>query len=489
MVARAIDRKRLEEQLPAYLATRRWFRAKTRTVQQLHVVDVVQLPQDFCICVLEIIYGGEGRDIYLLPLNAADQEAFDEGAFADERFRNLLLESIREARAFKGQRGSLVAARTAAFAALPDAYRSPNPSFVSRAEQSNTSIIFRDRFILKLFRQIEPGINPDLEIGHFLTRQHFAHTPALLGSLEYRMDGDGASYAAGMLQQFVKNEGDAWKYTLDSLAAFFAAARKSGAAPHEASGLLDPYLASVRLLGRRTAEMHTALSAGTADRAFAPEPYTPSDGARLSQELSAQAAATCALLRERLASLSGTAAHEAEQVLANERRIQEKLAEAADSAALDVLRIRLHGDYHLGQVLFTGDDFMIIDFEGEPARPLSERRRKGLALRDAGGMVRSFQYAAYAALFAETAETPPDDSRQALDPWAAFWYEQVSAAYLEGYFAAAGEQRFLPAGAPQRKALLDAFLLHKALYEVGYELNNRPDWVLIPLRGILSLIA
>jgi trehalose synthase-fused probable maltokinase len=489
MVARAIDRKRLEEQLPAYLPTRRWFRAKTRTVEQLHVFDVVPLPQDFCICVLEIVYRGEGRDIYLLPLCATDQEAFDERAFGDERFRDLLLESIREARSFKGERGNLVAARTAAFAALPDAYRSPGTSFVSRAEQSNTSIIFRDRFILKLFRQIEPGINPDLEIGHFLTRQHFTHTPALLGSLEYRLEGDEASYAAGMLQQFVKNEGDAWKYTLDSLAAFFTSVRESGAAPQEASGLLDPYLASARLLGRRTAEMHMALAAGAGDRAFAPEPYTPSDGARLSQELSAQATRTCTLLRERLPSLSGTAAQEAEQVLANESRIREKLAEAADSAALDVLRIRLHGDYHLGQVLFTGDDFMIIDFEGEPARPLSERRSKGLALRDAAGMVRSFQYAAYAALFAEAAEAPLDDSRQLLDPWAAFWYEQTSAAYLEEYFAAAGQQRFLPAGAPQRKALLDAFLLHKALYEVAYELNNRPDWVRIPLRGILSLIA
>jgi maltose alpha-D-glucosyltransferase/alpha-amylase len=446
----AIDSRTLEEQLPAYLSSRRWFRAKTRTVTQIRVLDVIHLDDCFFISVLEIEYAQGDRDYYLLPLTSTDQSAFDESALSNQTFRNALLTAIANSRTFKGQKGDLVAARTSAFEYPSDRLE----SFVSKAEQSNTSIIFRDRFILKLFRKIEPGINPDLEIGRFLTERGFRHTPALLGSLEYRVHDGGHVYAAGILQQFVKNQGDAWQYTLHSL---------------EAREPLGNYLPSAQLLGKRTAEMHAALADSQGNPDFAPEPFIAAHARLLYEETRAQAAGVFELLRGKLSSLAEPAAASARQVLALETAILSHFASLKDSATISALRIRQHGDFHLGQVLYTGDDFMIIDFEGEPARPLAERRAKGLALRDVAGMLRSFHYAAHAA------DAP------------AFWNEQVSAAYLDAYFEEARDQPYVPAEPSQRKLLLDAFLLQKAVYEVDYELNNRPDWVTIPLRGILSL--
>ncbi|HEY3938679.1 MAG TPA: putative maltokinase [Bryobacteraceae bacterium] len=455
----AIDTASLERLLPAYLASRRWFRAKTRRVRQIRVRDVIQLDGCFVISVLEIEYAQGDRDYYLLPLVSSEVSGFDEAALASQDFRNALLAAIADSRTFHGRNGDLVASHTSAF----EYTSAPLDSFISRAEQSNTSIIFRDRFILKLFRKIEPGINPDLEIGHFLTQRGFRHTPALLGSLEYRPHGGGPSYAAGMLQQFVKNQGDAWQYTLHSL---------------EAGQPIGEYLPAAQLLGKRTAEMHAALADSQDDPDFAPEPFTPAHAHRIYEETLAQADAVFELLRGKLSSLPEGAAESARQVLAFENAIVNRFAGLKDLAVTNAVRIRYHGDFHLGQVLYTGDDFMIIDFEGEPARPLAERRARGLALRDVAGMLRSFQYAAHAA-----ADGRQSESREAV------WNKRVSAAYLDAYFEQARNQLYIPAEKNQRQLLLDAFLLQKAVYEVAYELNNRPDWVNIPLRGILSLIG
>src|SRR5581483_10172798 len=265
----------------------------------------------------------------------------------------------------------------------------------------------------KLFRKIEPGVNPDGETGVFLTERGFEHTPAVLGTVEYR-NGQGTVYPAGILQQFVANRGDAWKYTLDSLNGFFdraAAASDPEEAIRHPEEFAGDYLASAALLGQRTAEMHMALAQGHGNPDFEPEPFTSETGRLVSQETLAQADIAFETLRRKQASLSGEAAEAAQKLLHLENRVTECFSALCDQK-VSASRIRIHGDYHLGQVLWTGSDFMIIDFEGEPARPLNERRMKALAMRDVAGMLRSFQYAAYSAAFDRASKS------EGLERWA-----------------------------------------------------------------------
>jgi maltose alpha-D-glucosyltransferase/alpha-amylase len=306
-----------------------------------------------------------------------------------------------------------------------------------------------------------------------------------------------------ILQDFVRNQGDAWKYTLESLSDFFNQALSrnagppafssqhpldAGSVPQELHALFGTYLDSARLLGRRTAEMHTALAESGGGPCFAPEPFTEADGEAVYHEMLDQSSTTFQLLRAKANTLPDYARMDAKTLIEREPAVSGRFSFLCNRK-IDADRIRFHGDYHLGQVLYTGADFMIIDFEGEPARPLSDRRSKGLALRDVAGMVRSFDYAAYAALFGQVPGfTVQPDHVAAVEAWAAFWFVSVSAAYLEAYFGSAEGKGFVPAQASERRILLDTFLLQKALYEVAYELNNRPDWVRIPLRGILSLL-
>lgn len=502
--------------LPEFLRSRRWFRAKARTISKIQIEDLVPFPEaDSSLLILRVVYQDGDEDHYLLPLSLAEASESNQvsapnfeplaivesseggrvlySALADPKFRNALIRAIAGNASFRGRKGEFVATRIHS-PSEPEPNLDPDlESSVSRAEQSNTSVIYGQQFILKLFRKVELGINPDIEIGAFLTEQGFRNTPAVLATLEYR-SGNGV-YAAGILQRFVRNKGDAWGYTLEALGDFFSRALREQEIPsaqesaaHIMPKLIGAYRDSARLLGQRTAEMHAALTSPTDSRDFSPERCTEADGKKLQAEMLKQADITFNLLREKEPSLSGRAREAASQVLASEDQVRARFSPLAD-AEVGADRIRFHGDYHLGQVLFTGDDFMIIDFEGEPARPLGERREKTLALRDVAGMVRSFQYAAYAALFGQVPGVsiePGNDDK--VKQWAALWNDSVTADYLNGYFETAGQGSFVPADPEERKRVLDAFLLHKALYEVAYELNNRPDWVQIPLRGILSIV-
>ena len=510
----------LERSLPGYISSRRWFRAKARTIRQVKVKDVIETPGNgFFILIAGVHYHDSGSDEYLLAVaiawNAKEHEEaigiVSEGnggregvaynALLDEPVRNALLRAVASEETLPGRNSILRAARTSAFTQLLPLADGPPDSFVSRAEQSNTSIIYRDRFILKLFRKLEAGVNPDIEIGRFLTERGFRNTPAVYGSLEYQRPGDAAPHAAGILQQFVANRGDAWKYTLDSLGEYFrrALASDGGAPPelpaqhpldlaeHDAPAgvraLLGEYYTAAQLLGTRTAEMHAALADPNGGPDFAPEPFTAADAKRLYEETRSQASGAFDLLRLMLPTMKAAAATDARAVLELEPQIFERLAALQDASSTGALRIRHHGDYHLGQVLYTGHDFMIVDFEGEPARPLTERRAKALAMRDVAGMLRSFHYAAYAALFGQVSGIAPDEA------WCAFWNAWIGAAFLRAYLERARPFSYLSPQPAARRLTLDAFLLQKAVYEVSYELNNRPDWVRIPLRGILGLVA
>jgi maltose alpha-D-glucosyltransferase/alpha-amylase len=303
-----------------------------------------------------------------------------------------------------------------------------------------------------------------------------------------------------MMQALVANQGDGWKSTLEELDRFYeqVSGRPAEDMPHLPPELLfkeaelpEAALEAVGLsaeaamkLGRRTAEMHLALGADTTDPDFAPEPFTQADLVRFSQELREHASAVFDVLKENLARLPDDLIEMASLVLSSRRRITERLGLLRTLAA-DGNKIRIHGDFHLGQVLRVQDNYVILDFEGEPARPLRDRRAKQPALKDVAGMLRSFSYAAYAALLNYTARRPGDFDR--LEPWATLWARCTSVLFLRTYRQAASGAMFLPANRETFQALLEAYLFDKGLYELHYELNNRPNWVRIPLMGIQSL--
>ena len=404
-----------------------------------------------------------------------------------------------------GRRGELTASPTRAFRRLRGTGHAGLEASVGRAEQSNTSVAFGDRLMLKLFRRLEPGINPDIELGTALTDAGFKHAPAVAGWLAYRSTRDDSA-AIGILQEFVPNEGDIWEVTLDAVSSFYErAAADHEEGPGEVSSsladviaacnetraplareMIGAYLDIAALLGQRTAQLHTALASRSDDPAFAPEPYSALHQRSVLQTMRNQASATFALLGRRLELLPEDVKPQAlraldlaDEVLAEIHRLSSEKSSAA--------RIRTHGDYHCGQVLWTGKDVVIIDFEGEPGRPLSDRRHKRSALTDVAGMLRSFHYAAFGTLLnPRVGGAVRAEDVEHLDEWAHFWYLNVAATFLGSYLDEARGQPFLPRTDAELHGVLELATLRKVLYELGYELNNRPEWVSVPLRGLLG---
>ncbi|MEA2587420.1 MAG: maltose alpha-D-glucosyltransferase / alpha-amylase, partial [Actinomycetota bacterium] len=536
------SRGALEEVLPQYLMGRRWFGAKAQKIASTVLEDVIAVsrpgasgraqtaaaksepPLGF-ICPVRVEYVEGDAQTYVLALGATPAQRsgdlnhavadtavarlktkngewmlFD--ALWNEQFDSALLEAISKRRQIPGQAGRLLATPTKAFKAVtvgaPLALE-PQPM---QAEQSNTSVIFGDRLFFKLFRRPEEGINPDLEIGRFLTeRVGFPHVPQVAGALEYRR-GKGEPMTLGIAQQLVPNSGDAWHYTLDSLGRFFEEAivrHPEIADPPIPEGLglfqaarLEPpalaretmadYLDRARLLGRRTAELHLALASDKEDPAFVPEPITPFYQRSLYQTMRSITVQNFRLLRD-----LGDQIPEAVQILDLESDVVRRLQRVLEPK-ISASRIRIHGDYHLGQVLYTGKDFVIIDFEGEPARPLSERRIKRSPLQDVAGMLRSLNYAAYGALYGRVGGIAADRDPSVLQHWVRFWYLWSAGSFLGTYLDVAQGASFIPRSEAHTRILLDTFLLGKAMYELGYEANNRPQWMKIPIQGILQLL-
>jgi maltose alpha-D-glucosyltransferase/alpha-amylase len=311
----------------------------------------------------------------------------------------------------------------------------------------------------------------------------------------------------GTLQRFVANQGDAWRFTLDSLKDFREQTARypegppalgeaanpilayESELPPIAAELLGAYLSQVGLLGKRTAQLHLALASDFSKPAFAPEAFTGSFQRDFERSAIDLAERNFGLLREKREELQPKTREEAARILDRQGEIIEKLRSIAAAENLG-MRIRIHGDYHLGQVLYTGSDFMIIDFEGEPARPLSERRTKRSALQDVAGMVRSFHYAAFSRLPDATDEsTQGEIDSQKQMRWSQNWYAWAASRFLHSYFETAKSGSFLPPSRQDVSALLQIYLLEKAIYELGYELNNRPAWAGIPLAGISQLLV
>jgi maltose alpha-D-glucosyltransferase/alpha-amylase len=526
-------RERLESRLPAYLHERRWFGGKTREIKSVQIRDSIPVPfdsQKALLLVLLVDYVQGDPEEYILPLafavrkeaekiqarspqlvvtplrTAKDVDGILYDASGQQEFGAALLEGIDRGRRFPGREGELEAGCNQAFAGLSPANEElPKPS-MGKAEQSNTSILFADRFFLKLFRRLEPGTNPDLEIGRFLTGRNFPNVPPVIGWLEYRRH-NSEQFSFGILSGLVPNSKDAWPYTLDMLGRFFERVRTmppesrgkffetaslldlaSREVPDTVSDLVGTFLELARMLGQRTGELHLTLASDTDNRDFAPEPFTPFYQRALFQSMRNLVVQNLQLLRTNLETLPAEVQPFAEKVITSQAALLEQFKRVSEKP-LRAMRIRCHGDYHLGQVLYTGKDFMIIDFEGEPARPLGERRIKRSSLRDVAGMIRSFDYATYAALLQQLElGNIQEDHLKEMEPWTRFWYQWSSAAFLKAYLKAVDGSALLPQNRDDLGTLLRAHLLEKAIYEIGYELNNRPAWVKIPVQGVVQLL-
>jgi trehalose synthase-fused probable maltokinase len=418
-------------------------------------------------------------------------------ALKNEIFLSFLLDAIERGLVFTGEAGELVTSRTHALSMQETgAAGSLRPRAIT-GEQSNSSVAYGDRLILKFFRRLEEGVNPDLEMCGFLTEKaQYQHTPQLLGALEYR-GARGLGMTQGILQGFVPNQGDAWQYTMKSISSFYNEVGKNSAEGsvadsqnEDARESIAPFLESVGLLARRTAELHLALvsPAAATEPDFAPEPFDDKFQRSFEDALLELTNRIFGQLRHAQDRLPENAKAKVEKVLASEPQIIERF-HAALSSPIRAVRTRIHGDYHLGQVLHTGADFVIIDFEGEPARPLSQRRLKRSPLQDVAGMLRSFHYAAHAPLLASTGSVNVDESnREKLNGWAEVWSKWVSDRYLEEYLRTSRGAEYLPPSREEIMALLQLHVLEKAVYELGYELNNRPGWVAIPLEGICKTL-
>ncbi|WP_127143106.1 putative maltokinase [Pelagibacterium montanilacus] len=473
--------------LPAFLPRQRWFGAKDQTIENVRLVSLGELePGNHALLVADVRLDGETQR-YLLPVSAI-WEAVGEtrapvlarigsgersGVLIDSALHEglalALLDAMRQDMHLDAEGGTVLFIGS-------DALRRYEPLEAPHAlgvEQSNVSIAFGSSIILKLYRRLREGDQPDVEVARFLTGVGgFRNTPEFLGEVRFRpKDGSATTLAAAFA--FVPNQGDAWAAVTGALALSL----------NEDSGDAGRWLGAV--LGRRTAEMHQALAVHTDDIDFRVDPLQPSDSAGWVSEAVGETRDLLGRLERRLSALSPFARAIAEDILARQDRLIARI-KACGAMAPSGGRSRIHGDYHLGQVLVTRDDVMIIDFEGEPKRSLAERRAKSSPLRDVAGMLRSFHYAAWTALdrYRDTTGDLPDTVRARVEDWRRTVTDDFLASY-QTHVAGAASYPSDPAFA---RALTDLFVIQKAIYEVGYELANRPDWIQIPLSGIQDLL-
>ncbi len=521
----------LERILPQHLKTRRWFRGKARAIKSLAFTDMIPASFDSgkaVLALVQITYTDENDEMYLLPftytrgeegaeaaedsaraaaarlkIKDKDEQGLLYDAFADEGFSRGLLDMMARSRRMKGGAGTLQATATKnARQLIAREDVSLAPRMIS-AEQTNTSVAYGETFILKAFRKPDPGVNPDLEIGSFLTRKKFQHIPKVCGRIVYRArKGEPATIA--ILHEYVPNEGDAWSYTLDFLRGYIenvlTLEREARDAPppvvpltgleeedipRVVSEMVGPYWESVRVLGKRTAELHLALSSDEDDPTFSPERLSALSQRAMYQSMRNLTVNTFQLLRKHMKRFPEDVLPAAREIMGRQSEVLERFRIFKERRVSTTIT-RCHGDYHLGQVLHTGKDFVIIDFEGEPARTLTERRRKRSPLTDVAGMIRSFAYAGRSALM-EHSDMRAEDA-EILEPWMEVWLSYVCAAFVKSYLDTAGAAPFVPEDPEDIDRLLKAFLLEKAVYELGYELNNRPDWAAIPLQGIRDVL-
>jgi len=531
------SRAAIEAVLPAVLATRRWFGGKGRRITGLSIRNSIDLPlggvrDEARLLLVDISYSEGESETYVMPVTFLP-EAYAEEFLADhpgaglmrlisrgdparggvlcdgmseELFTQRLLELMTSRKRYRDHQVELRGVTTRNLAPVlrdvPIAELWPS---VHRGEQSNSTVFFGEHLVIKLYRRSGEGINPDWELSRYLTeRCGFAHTPKALGAIEV-LENSGATRTLAVAHELVPNEGDAWQYFLHQLGGYFERLPSVGRRPLRgksgdhplgldrseppdlAEELMGPILGNAELLGLRTAQLHQALAADTTDPDMRPEPFNPHYQRSLYQSIRNQIRQAVELLRARLDSM-----HVSDRAMALEviSRESELVATLDDIRQLRVngLRMRIHGDYHLGQVLFTGKDFMVIDFEGEPVKAISARRIKRSPLRDVAGMLRSFDYAAFSAKreYIERFNLRRTAAELA-DVGAAFWLAWVGNRFLDTYLKQVAGN-LLVEDDHSTDVLLRAFIVEKASYEVAYGLNNRPDWVGIALHRLVGML-
>jgi maltose alpha-D-glucosyltransferase/alpha-amylase len=524
-------RHRLEtDLLPTYLSRQRWFGGKARTIERVHLLDYGMLQAaapPLYLVLIEVAYTQGGAETYTLLLGISTDEAAKtvlqtdptcvlarvrsrqgEGLLHDavgtEAAATLLLAQIHEQHHLTSAAGEFRAFVTSAYPDVRGPAEEPLAIRRVQGEQSNSSIIYGSRLILKFVRRIEAGIHPELDMGRYLTEKAaLPFVPPLAGGVTYRRPG-AAPMTVALLHGYTRSAGSGWDYTMDLLGRYYEQALgftevplaldmtiqrllalTEADIPEEVRIAVGTYLVPAENLGQRTAALHLALAQGTSDAAFAPERMTAADLSALAADLRRQADQVLEVLTLQADGFPEPLSAQAHQLVAQRAAIMERL-QAVATLTPGMTRIRCHGDYHLGQLLWNENNFVILDFEGEPMRPLAERRRKQSPLKDIAGMLRSLSYAAYAALFAFTRTRPEDMGR--LEPWAAYWQHWISVRFVQSYLTTAAGASFIPTERHDLATLLEAFVLDKALYELHYELNNRLDWVRIPLQSTLRLL-
>jgi trehalose synthase-fused probable maltokinase len=499
----------IEPALPTFIEQQRWFATKTMGIETAVVISALAVSEDMALVIVNVTNKNKTTEQYALPLkyssswqtddpNCICELATDSSRVAvleasknPEFWRNLLRQSDHSNQEFlfhdTFEKASWSAAELASWQIE-----------IHSGEQSNTSVVLGDEFFLKLFRRVIPGNNPDVEIGQFLAAEAgFSNAPAVVKTLEWTAeDADAACIL--MISERVECESDAWTFALGQLDQFWQRVLKSPQleAPRSIDWNLDSlehaidtdvvrlvgrFLDDAKLLGRRTRDLHLALSRGS-NAAFGTTAINEAEIRRLVTNIEQEVTATAELLThsdletQDLDSLANRLKSKAQEFLATWK---------SDSGNFSTDMIRIHGDYHLGQVLRTSSDFFIIDFEGEPDRDMAERREKRSPMKDVAGMIRSLHYASNAASVGLISSLSDVDHSATIDAWQMAWFQASAHAFLNGYFH---EQETAPWRSEYQR-LLDLFLLEKTLYEIRYEINNRPDWVQIPLRGLIELLS
>jgi trehalose synthase-fused probable maltokinase len=420
-----------------FITSQRWYGSKTRDVSEASVVDRARLRDNLELQLVEVTFDTGTHETYQL---LSDESGLD--ALADEEQALELLRLMRAGETVAAQDGQVQFAHLAGHAGKGE----PREARLIVSEQSNTSVVFDEELILKVFRRLEAGINPELELLHFLTEAGFENIAQLAGWYAYA--GLQMDATLGIAQHYIAGAEDGWERALDAIVARD-----------------DVFLDTLRRLGEITGAMHTVLGSNTTDSNFCPEQTSAESLGLLTATVDEEIERVFASLPDDEPDL--------EPIRGRGEEVRERLRLLTNLGGAGRV-IRNHGDFHLGQTLWSGGDWILLDFEGEPARSLPERRRKRSPLRDVAGMLRSFAYAASAATVLRGVEAPLD------------WEERARAEFLDGYRQAI-ELSLVPSGASMDK-LLRVFELEKAVYELRYELNNRPDWVRIPVAGIARML-
>ncbi len=521
---------RFETLLPDYLRTQPWFSGCGKTIKLVTLKEhfLVPMPEagSAALTFLQVEYVDANPEVFALPLAlAAGEEAVQRreqsvaelalpdgsrlgvlyDAFANPAFAKALFKQIRQRDHLRNEQGEVEATRTAALLLVLNTEVTPTPRILN-TDEGNVTALFLDKVVLKFFRRLGQGLNPELEIGRFLADKNFPHSPPLLGALEYHAAGDSQMTLA-VAKAFVPYAKNAWRFTLDAVSRYYdrvfasAAQGRSPEAPPPIGQLKLPqhglppdvvdhvgtYLESARLLGVRTAELHLVLASGGAGEDFSLEPMTPHYLRGVFQSMRSLAAQNLRLLRKRIKTLPLDLAPVAQRVTELEPVILQHFRQLVDQR-FEAGRIRIHGDLHLDQVLWTGRDFAFLDFEGDASVPISERSIKRSPLRDVARMVRSFHHAAYAGFHqqVEMGVISPANLPK-FEPWVRHWNRAVSRAYLQAYCEKLHGLAILPFEEDKLRTMLLAYLLNQVMDELGNELQRHSDSVRAPLQAIIHL--